>query len=265
MGEIVDGLLSRQNHATLLRSIKIDKLFGVVSKLPNVTPSEVPDTKDTSVSEEVEEPKKKFEMPQFSSGSEKSVSSGNIDDLLGMTKKPQVKANILDTTDDEKSELDNLLGLGKPVENSEEVKPVNDNIDDLLGMTKKEHNKTNFSFLDSDEDDFKPIPTVDENEASERSRASTPSAEKDSSVASWLKSTSEEKTATKPAETENYDEDFSDKSSTLSESSLEEQILEENPYLANLQASARASARQHSSDSESVVSFFSVWKDKKVF
>ena len=255
MGEIVDGLLSRQNHATLLRSIKIDKLFGVVSKLPNVTPSEVPVIKDTSVSEEIEEPKKKFEMPHFSSGSsEKSVSSGNIDDLLGMTKQPQ-KQNILDTTDDEKSQLDDLLGLGKSAENSEVKPAVNDNIDDLLGMTKKDHNKTNFSFLDSDEDDFKPIPTVEENEASERSRASTPSVEKESSVASWLKSTSEEKTATKPAETENYDEDFSDKSSTLSESSLEEQILEENPYLANLQASARASARQHSSDSESVVSF----------
>ena len=249
MGEIVDGLLSRQNHATLLRSIKIEKLFGVVSKLPNVTPSEVPPTKDTSVSEEIDEPKKKFEMAQFSSGSEKSVSSGNIDDLLGMTKKTQVKGSILDN--EEKSELDDLLGLGKPAENP----PANDNIDDLLGMTKKEHNKTNFSFLDSDEDDFKPIPTVEESEESEKSRASTPSVEKDSSVASWLKSTSEEKTATKPAETENYDEDFSDKSSTLSESSLEEQLLEENPYLANLQASARASARHHSSDSESVVRF----------
>ena len=253
MDEIVDTLLLRQNHATLLRSINKEKLISLVSKLPDVIQNEPfieqIDEKSSveSESEEIEseklpeQPKPKFTMPLLSD-SEPSISEDNIDDLLGMTKKPTVDNNI-----------DDLLGLSKaPSETVENVEVKqnalfssdDEEIDEEETVPKKE--KTNFSFLDSDEDDFKPLPTTVEE--SEKSRSSTPSK---SSVASWLKSTDSEKEEAKTTtDKDNYDDDdFTERTeSSISESSLEEQIIDDNPYLANLQASAKA-ARRGSTDS----------------
>ena len=238
MDEIVDTLLSRQNHATLLRSINKEKLIGLVSKLPDVIHTEpsIEKVEEKSIVEsesekiESEKPKPKFTMPLLSD-SENSISEDNIDDLLGMTKKP-VDNNI-----------DDLLGFSKPpVENVEpKQNALFSSDDENEALPKKE--KTNFSFLDSDEDDFKPLPTTVEE--SEKSRSSTPSK---SSVASWLRSTDSEKEEAKTTEKDNYDDDFTEKTSSISESSLEEQIIDDNPYLANLQASAKA-ARRGSTDS----------------
>ena len=71
MDEIVDTLLSRQNHATLLRSINKEKLIGLVSKLPDVIHTEPSiekvEEKSTVESEsekiESEKAKPKFTMP----------------------------------------------------------------------------------------------------------------------------------------------------------------------------------------------------------
>ena len=208
VGEIVDALMSRQNHATLLRSIKRETLLNVIGKLPGAIPEPVVD----------EEPAPAVE--------------DNIDDLLGMVQekpKPKFTMPLLSESEEE-----------------------SDNIDDLLGFTKKEpeepkeQEKTKFSFLDSDEDDFKPLPqeVEPEHEEEEKSRAS--------SVASWLKSTENDKTE------QNYDDDdefttkstSSNSSSSVSESEIKsEQIIDENPYLANLQASAAAARRSGSTAS----------------
>ena len=208
VGEIVDALMSRQNHATLLRSIKRETLLNVIGKLPGAILEPVVE----------EEPAPAVE--------------DNIDDLLGMVQekpKPKFTMPLLSESEEE-----------------------SDNIDDLLGFTKKEpeepkvQEKTKFSFLDSDEDDFKPLPqeveTEHEEEEEEKSRAS--------SVASWLKSTENDKTE------QNYDDDeFTTKSTSTSSSSVSEseikseQIIDENPYLANLQASAAAARRSGSTAS----------------
>jgi len=224
--DIVDALMSRQNHATLLRSIKRDTLLNVIGKLPGAIFEPVATVKTSPIED-------------------------NIDDLLGMVtkeEKPKPKFTM-------------------PLLSASEGSDAGDSIEDLLRFTSKAQNqpepekeKTKFSFLDSDDDDFRPLPQADvddEDEQSEKSRVSTPSSK--SSVASWLKSTENDKTE----KDDNYDDDeFSTKttSSTHSEveSELEEQVINDNPYLANLQASAAAARRGSTasslSDSESSLS-----------
>ena len=81
--EIVDTLLSRQNHATLLRSINKEKLVGLVSKLPDVIQQPIKEKSivESESEEEVEsekvpeQPKPKFTMPLLSD-SENSIIGG---------------------------------------------------------------------------------------------------------------------------------------------------------------------------------------------